>query len=80
VDILLDGSGLRRFPGARAGGRPAHGTGCTLSAAILSLLVLGHPLPEAVARAKAYVESAVRGSLPFGSGSAVLDHGVAAGA
>lgn len=33
-----------------------HGSGCTLSAAILAGVALGNPLPEACERAKAYIE------------------------
>lgn len=53
-----------------------HGTGCTLSAAIAALLVLGIPLPDAVRRAKAYVWHAIAAGqdLNIGHGSGPLDH------
>jgi hydroxymethylpyrimidine/phosphomethylpyrimidine kinase len=78
VDVLFDGSRMVRFPGRRIGSRPAHGTGCTLSSAILSNLLLGRPLEESVRASKAYVESAIRNGYPFGKGALVLNHGAAA--
>ncbi|MBR3286203.1 MAG: bifunctional hydroxymethylpyrimidine kinase/phosphomethylpyrimidine kinase [Bacteroidales bacterium] len=36
-----------------------HGTGCTLSSAIAVCLALGHPLAEAVGRAKDYISEAI---------------------
>jgi hydroxymethylpyrimidine kinase/phosphomethylpyrimidine kinase len=77
VDVLFDGGRMIRFPGNRIGSRPAHGTGCTLSSAILSNLLLGLPLEESVRVSKAYVESAIRNGYSFGKGALVLNHGVA---
>jgi hydroxymethylpyrimidine/phosphomethylpyrimidine kinase len=74
VDLLFDGEDVIRFPGTRIGGRPAHGTGCTLSAAVLACCVLGHALPDAVRMAKAYVEAAIRNAPAFGRGALVLNH------
>ncbi|MBV9286216.1 MAG: bifunctional hydroxymethylpyrimidine kinase/phosphomethylpyrimidine kinase, partial [Hyphomicrobiales bacterium] len=51
-----------------------HGTGCTLSSAIAAYLVLGKPLGEAVASAKAFVREAIeRGrGVALGDGSGPL--------
>jgi hydroxymethylpyrimidine/phosphomethylpyrimidine kinase len=51
-----------------------HGTGCTLSSAIAANVVLGIPLPEAVAAAKAFVRQAiVRGQdITLGAGAGSL--------
>jgi len=76
VDVLFDGNRMVRFAGLRIGRRPAHGTGCTLSAAVLSNLMLGRTLEEAVRVSKAYVESAIRNGFSFGKGSLILNHGV----
>jgi hydroxymethylpyrimidine/phosphomethylpyrimidine kinase len=51
-----------------------HGTGCTLSAAIAAGLALGHALPDAVARAKAYVTRAIREGFQAGRGVGQLRH------
>lgn len=59
VDLLATASGVRRYVAPRIASRNLHGTGCTLSSAIAANLVLGAPLPEAVAAAKAFVGEAI---------------------
>jgi hydroxymethylpyrimidine/phosphomethylpyrimidine kinase len=73
VDLLFDGRTVKRFSGKRIGSRPVHGTGCTLSAAILCGLVHGKPLEVAVRSAKAYLEEAIRSGFSTG-GSVILNH------
>ncbi len=51
-----------------------HGTGCTLSAAITAGRAQGIPLPEAVGRAKAYLDSAIAHAVRTGSGIGSLRH------
>jgi hydroxymethylpyrimidine/phosphomethylpyrimidine kinase len=55
VDILCDGAGVERFVRPKIDTPNTHGTGCTLSAAIVALLARGVGLREAVARAKHFV-------------------------
>jgi len=76
VDVLFDGSRFVHFPGSRVGCRPAHGTGCTLSAAILSNLIQGRTLEDSIRVSKAYVESAIHKGFAFGKGAVILNHGV----
>jgi hydroxymethylpyrimidine/phosphomethylpyrimidine kinase len=59
VDLLVTGDAVRRFAAPRLASKNLHGTGCTLSSAIAVNLVLGAPLPEAVATAKAFVRQAI---------------------
>ena len=74
VDLLVSADGVRRFSAPRAASRNLHGTGCTLSSAIAAATVLGMPLAEAVARAKAFVGEAIaRGrGLRLGAGPGPL--------
>ncbi len=53
-----------------------HGTGCTLSAAIASMLAGGLPLPDAVRQAKDYITAALRSGARFkiGAGHGPVDH------
>jgi hydroxymethylpyrimidine/phosphomethylpyrimidine kinase len=53
-----------------------HGTGCTLSAAIVAHLAARSPLPEAVWAAKRYVSQAISGAAAWhlGRGHGPLDH------
>jgi hydroxymethylpyrimidine/phosphomethylpyrimidine kinase len=56
VDILWDRDGTQhKFVSPRLVGVEKHGTGCTLSSAILANLALGKSLPDACRAAKAYM-------------------------
>jgi hydroxymethylpyrimidine/phosphomethylpyrimidine kinase len=59
--------------------RNVHGTGCTLSSAIASYLALGHPLEEAVRRARNFILSAIEhgAKVSTGQGHGPLNHGFA---
>ncbi|MBR1761708.1 MAG: bifunctional hydroxymethylpyrimidine kinase/phosphomethylpyrimidine kinase [Schwartzia sp.] len=76
-DILVTKDGVEVFPGEHIPSRNTHGTGCTLSTAIAANLAKGMTLPEAVARAKAYVSGAIAAGLDLGRGSGPLHHGFA---
>jgi hydroxymethylpyrimidine/phosphomethylpyrimidine kinase len=60
------------FPGERIETRATHGTGCALSSAFLSRLVLGDSPAEAAHAAKQYVASALRAATPRGAGQGPL--------
>lgn len=53
-----------------------HGTGCSLSSAIATLLGRGYDLPEAVRRAKVWLTQAIRAGdrMAVGTGHGPLDH------
>lgn len=68
IDVLFDGSTSTEFSGPRVPGTCTHGTGCTLSAALATLLADGTPLYEAVTAAKAFVAEAIRHGRPVGRG------------
>jgi hydroxymethylpyrimidine/phosphomethylpyrimidine kinase len=55
-------------------GRHTHGTGCTFSAAIAARLALGDALPDAVARAKAYITGAIAHAPGLGQGHGPVAH------
>ena len=59
VDILVMADAIHSFAAPRIASRNVHGTGCTLSSAIAAHVVLGAPLPEAVARSKDFVRAAI---------------------
>lgn len=76
VDLLVSADGELEFRSARITTRNDHGTGCTLSSAIASLLARGAPLDEAVRRAKRFLDAALRGAVEWrlGSGRGPLAH------
>ena len=74
VDVLDDGGVVVELRGPRIVSRHTHGTGCTFSAAIAAGLAAGLPLAEAAARAKRYVEGAIRNAAGPGRGPGPLHH------
>jgi hydroxymethylpyrimidine/phosphomethylpyrimidine kinase len=51
-----------------------HGTGCTLASAIATGLAQDRTLPDAVRRAHAYVQEAIRTAIGYGQGQGPLNH------
>ena len=73
-DLLWQDGQLRWFRGRRIENPNTHGTGCTLSSAIVSNLAKGMELERAVCRAKEYVSGALAAMLNLGKGRGPLDH------
>ncbi len=74
VDMLFDGERFVTFTGKRVIQGRIHGTGCTLSAAILAALLRGKTLENAVRMAKTYVAEAMSHALKLGKGCVYLNH------
>ncbi len=74
TDVLMTPAGETMFEAERQHTRHTHGTGCTLASACATGLAQGLPLPEAVARAWAYVQEAMARAPGFGQGHGPLDH------
>lgn len=68
VDVLFDGDDFQIFETRRLSNRNTHGTGCTFSAALATLLGQGLPTPKAVEGAKAFITRAISLGLSLGSG------------
>jgi len=75
VDVLADGHGIHHFRSRRITTRHTHGTGCTLASAIASGIAQGMEVRAAVARARDYVQEAIRRAPGYGAGHGPLDHG-----
>lgn len=77
-DLLFEQSGTYRwFYGKRIDNPNTHGTGCTLSSAIVSNLAKGFSMADSVARAKDYISGALSAMLDLGHGSGPMNHGFA---
>jgi hydroxymethylpyrimidine kinase/phosphomethylpyrimidine kinase len=74
VDVLHDGQQDYEFQTLRVRTRHTHGTGCTLSAAISTLLAGGMPVMECIDKAKRHLYRALRFSLDIGKGIGPLNH------
>jgi hydroxymethylpyrimidine/phosphomethylpyrimidine kinase len=75
VDMLITADDIIRFEDSRIDSTATHGTGCTLASGIAAGLADKMPLPEAVARARAYVRKAMLTAPGLGKGHGPLNHG-----
>jgi hydroxymethylpyrimidine/phosphomethylpyrimidine kinase len=74
-DLVLTADGASRWlPGEQIASRSTHGTGCALSSALLSRLVLGDEAFAAALAAKKYVAEAIRSASPLGQGHGPVNH------
>ena len=74
VDLLATPEGVTAFQAPRIATRHTHGTGCTLASAVATGLAQGMALPDAVARAREFVQTAIRTAPGFGAGHGPLNH------
>jgi hydroxymethylpyrimidine kinase/phosphomethylpyrimidine kinase len=74
VDLLVTASTVERFSRPRVQTKNTHGTGCTFAAAITACLAKGSDLSVAVRVAKDYIQAAIEGAVPLGSGIGPLNH------
>jgi hydroxymethylpyrimidine/phosphomethylpyrimidine kinase len=72
--LVLPGGQHFILPGKRITTRATHGTGCALSSAFLSRLVLGYDPLEAALGAKSYVTGALVNAPAVGSGDGPINH------
>jgi hydroxymethylpyrimidine/phosphomethylpyrimidine kinase len=74
IDVVYDGENFSYLKGERIETKNTHGTGCTFSSAIATLLARGYPLPEAASLAKEYINGAIGHSLALGHGVGPVKH------
>ena len=74
-DVLVrPGAHDRVWRSARIDTRHTHGTGCTLSSAIATILGRGLPLEQAIAEAREFVRKALLAAPGFGAGHGPMGH------
>ena len=73
-DVLWSGGEFYPFEAPRQDTPHTHGTGCTLATAIACGLAQQMPLKDAVTRAHAYVQEAIRTAPALGAGAGPLNH------
>ncbi len=74
IDLLFEAGQWHEFPAERVETPHTHGTGCTYSAAITAGLALGLGMPVAVARAKRFIQAAIRTNPGLGRGCGPVNH------
>ena len=72
--LVRPGQPDRVWSAARILTRHTHGTGCTLSSAIATLLGRGEPLETAIEGARDFVREALRAAPGFGAGHGPMGH------
>jgi hydroxymethylpyrimidine/phosphomethylpyrimidine kinase len=72
--LIVPGEPPRFYDHARLGTRHTHGTGCTLSSAIATMLGRGMGLAEAVEQARRFVFAAIQAAPGYGAGHGPLGH------
>ncbi len=75
TDALVTTDGAHLFRSARIAAKSTHGTGCTLASALATSLAQGFSLEDAAARARSFVQAAIRSAPGFGHGNGPLNHG-----
>jgi Hydroxymethylpyrimidine/phosphomethylpyrimidine kinase len=75
TDVLQSTDGEWMFENKRLDTKATHGTGCTLASSTAALLAQHVALPEAVERAVAYLQGAIRNAPNYGAGHGPVDHG-----
>lgn len=74
TDVLVSKAGAQRLTAPRLKTTSTHGTGCTLATAIATGLAERMTLLDAIRRARAYVQEAIRSAPGFGHGHGPLNH------
>lgn len=74
VDFFFDGKEITEIFGKRIETKNTHGTGCTYSSAIASLLALGNNPLESVELAKKYIQKAIETAPNLGRGYGPVNH------
>jgi hydroxymethylpyrimidine kinase/phosphomethylpyrimidine kinase/thiamine-phosphate diphosphorylase len=74
IDILLAGKTVQRLAAERIETSSTHGTGCSYSAALATLLAQGQPLMKAAASAKTFINEAILRAVPMGAGHGPVNH------
>lgn len=76
LDVLVDAEGPAVFVSTRVDTPNTHGTGCTLSSGIASLLTYPMPLREAIREAKRYLTGALQAGADWtiGDGRSPVNH------
>jgi len=75
TDVLATRDGHESFANPRIETTSDHGTGCTLASALATGLAQGLDLRASVARARAYLQEALRSAPGLGQGHGPVNHG-----
>ena len=74
-DVLLNkNKDIKEFKSVKVHSLNTHGTGCSFSSSLASLIALGKSLDEAIELSKKYIHDAIEKSPDFGKGNGPINH------
>jgi len=73
-DVLINRREIKIFKNKKIKTRNTHGTGCTLSSAIITFLSCGKPLKKSCELGIKYVNNAIGSNLNYGKGHGPINH------
>jgi len=73
-DVLLNRKEIKIFKNKKIKTKNTHGTGCTLSSAIITFLSCGKPLKKSCELGIKYVNYAIGSNLNYGKGHGPINH------
>ena len=74
TDILFDGEMFYYYRARRINTKNTHGTGCTYASAVAAWLAMGYPVPQAVMKARRYLQRILPFAPALGKGHGPMDH------
>ena len=74
TDVLFDGNKFFYYRAKRINTKNTHGTGCTYASALAAFLALGYPVPQAVWKARFYLQGILPRDPALGKGHGPMDH------
>ena len=73
-DVLINRKEIKIFKNKKIKTKNTHGTGCTLSSAIITFLSCGKPLKKSCELGIKYVNHAIGSNLNYGKGHGPINH------
>lgn len=74
IDILMAGKTIEKLAAERIATDNTHGTGCSYSAALATLLAQGQPIIRAAEMAKLFINEAIAKNVAIGGGHGPINH------
>ncbi len=74
IDLLLAGKTVQKLAAERIDTQNTHGTGCSYSAALATMLAQGYPIIKAADASKRYINTAIQKNFQLGGGHGPINH------
>ena len=74
IDIFINEKDIKLFNSKRYKTKNTHGTGCTLSSAVITFVSCGKPVKKSCELGIKYVNSAIKSNPKYGKGHGPINH------